>query len=332
MDNPKQNKAFELLKEKYNRHEKILIQAYKSLKQKEEALGILAFDLKEINEEAQQLNEELVSTNEQLYAQKEELETVQNKLLKLNSNLEYQVKKRTKNLNNTVERLNKTLGELDRFVYSASHDLSAPLKSILGLLNIIKNDPNKNQLNECLGHIENSIYKLEDVIKSLISYSRNNRLDVKSETVNLCELVNEVVSELEYMPMANSIGFNIEITNSATISTDRQRLSVILHNLISNSIKYSDFDKPDSKVMIGFEQNNNQYKIYVKDNGPGIGKNHLKKIFEMFYRGTEKSTGSGLGLFIANETSSSLGGKISVNSIPGDETVFTVLLPIPEVN
>ena len=332
MDNPKQNKAFELLKEKYNRHEKILIQAYKSIKQKEEALGILALALKETNEEAQQLNEELVSTNEQLYAQKEELETVQSELLDLNSNLESQVKKRTENLDNTVKKLNKTVGELDRFVYSASHDLSAPLKSILGLLNILKIDTSKSQLSECLGYIENSIYKLEDVIKSLISYSRNNRLEIKVESFNLCDFLNEIVSELAFMPKADSIGFIIDVTKSRTISTDRQRLSVILHNLISNSIKYADFDKPEPKVMIGFEQNDKQYTIYVKDNGPGIEKDHLKKIFKMFYRGTEKSTGSGLGLFIANETAHALGGKIKVNSIPGAETEFTVLLPIPDVN
>ena len=332
MDNPEQNKAFELLREKYNRHEKILIQAYKSIKQKEEALEILAINLKESNEETQQLNEELISTNEQLFAQKEELEKVQGELLEMNSNLESQVKKRTENLNNTVSKLNKTLGELDRFVYSASHDLSAPVKSILGLLYILKIDTNKSQLNEILGHIENSIYKLEDVIKSLISYSQNTRLELKTESFNLFELVNEVISELAYMPLANSIDFIIDIKNSMTINTDRQRLSVILHNLISNSIKYANFDKPESKVMIGFEQNDDQYKIYVKDNGPGIEKDHLKKIFKMFYRGTEKSTGSGLGLFIASETSTALGGKIKVNSIPGSETAFAVSLPIPVVH
>lgn len=308
------------------------IEQTRELQKSLETMKQLALDLKESNEETQQLNEELVASNEQLYSQKEKLETVQDELLNLNSNLESQVKKRTKNLDNTVKKLNKTVGELDRFVYSASHDLSAPLKSILGLINILKIDPSKSQLSECLGYIENSIYKLEDVIKSLISYSRNNRLEIKIESFNLCELVNEVVSELAFMPRADSIGFIIDITKTRTISTDRQRLSVILHNLISNSIKYADFDKPEPKVMIGFKHKDEQYKIYVKDNGPGIEKHHLKKIFKMFYRGTEKSTGSGLGLFIANETSAALGGSLKVKSIMGGETEFSVLLPNPNVH
>ncbi|MCK5704493.1 MAG: hypothetical protein KAI29_25245, partial [Cyclobacteriaceae bacterium] len=161
------------------------IEQTRELQKSLETMEKLATNLKESNKEAQQLNEELLSTNEQLYAQKEVLEKVQSKLLEMNSNLESQVKKRTENLNNTVKKLNKTVGELDRFVYSASHDLSAPLKSILGLLNILKFDQNKSKLIECLGYIENSIYKLEDVIKSLISYSRNNRLEIKTESFNL---------------------------------------------------------------------------------------------------------------------------------------------------
>ena len=95
-------------------------------------------------------------------------------------------------------------------------------------------------------------------------------------------------------------------------------------------VKYIDTGKSKSKVIIGFETDGERYNIYVKDNGPGIEKNQIDKIFTMFYRGTEKSKGSGLGLFIVKETLAALKGKIHVDSIPGSETIFIIILPIPD--
>lgn len=287
----------------------------------------LANELKLKNKEAVKLNEKLISSNEQLHAQKEELETAQSQLLEMNTNLEALVKKRTTKLKRTVMKLNKTVAELDRFVYSASHDLSAPLKSVLGLLNIAKIDPNKNRISQCLMYIENSIYKLEDVIKSLISYSRNSRLEVKKEPFFLGKLVNEIIGELAFLPSAKSIEFIVEISDSLQIITDRQRLGIVLHNLINNSIKYTDTEKSNSKVVVAFDDDEKNYIVKLSDNGIGIDKHQLKKIFKMFYRGTEKSQGSGLGLFISKETVATIGGKIKVNSIVGEKTEFSLLLP-----
>ncbi len=293
-----------------------------------ETLENLTTKLRDSNEETLQLNEELTTTNEQLSTQKKELETAQDQLLEMNTSLEKRVKRRTGKLKKTVKQLNKTVAELDRFVYSASHDLSAPLKSILGLLNIAKIDPDKNNIKEYLDYIENNIYKLEDVIKSLISYSRNSRIKVKKENFNLYDLVNDVIRELAFLPSVDSIEFIVEVSPSQTIVSDKQRLRVILHNLINNSVKYIDTTKLQPKVVIGFEVVDGRYKIYVKDNGPGIEKNQIEKIFNMFYRGTEKSKGSGLGLFIVKETIMALDGKIQVDSIPGEETKFRMYLPV----
>ncbi len=287
----------------------------------------LANELKVKNKETIQLNEELITSNEQLHAQKEKLEMAQNQLLEMNTNLEALVQKRTTKLKRTVKKLNKSVAELDRFVYSASHDLSAPLKSVLGLLNIAKIDPNKNRISQCLVYIENSIYKLEDVIKSLISYSRNSRLKVKKEPFFLGKLVNEIIGELAFLPMAKSIEFIVEISDSLQIITDRQRLGIVLRNLINNSIKYIDTEKSNSKVVVAFDDDEKNYIIKLSDNGIGIDKHQLKKIFNMFYRGTEKSQGSGLGLFISKETVATIEGKIKVNSIFGKGTDFSLILP-----
>lgn len=302
------------------------IEQNKKLEESLDHMSQLTRELKESNDQSQQLNEELKAANEQLMSQKEELEAARNKLLDMNANLETLVDKRTKKWKKTVKKLNKTVAKLDRFVYSASHDLSAPLKSVLGLVNIMKLDQEKAYAPGYLNNIENSIKKLEDVIKSLISYSRNNRLEVKKELFNLYNLTTEVMNELAYLPGVEVMDIMIKISPAQMIVTDRQRLKTILHNLINNSIKYADFDKSKPSVIVDFDEDEKWFNIWVRDNGHGIEKTQLKKIFSMFYRGTERSKGSGLGLFIVDETIKALKGKIKVNSEAGKGTEFRVSL------
>lgn len=303
------------------------IEQNKVLTESLEKMRNLAKELKQSDDETQQLNEELRSANDQLFAQKEELESAKIQLMHMNNNLENLVKERTEKLKLTVDKLNKSVSELDRFVYSASHDLSAPLKSMLGLLHIARKDPDENQTEKYFDYLEKSIYNLEDVIQSLISYSRNSRLEVKRESIDLKELVNEVISELAFLPMQKSVRFEICIDDQKFIKSDRQRLKVILHNLINNSVKYADYDKSDPHVIIRFEQKADQNVIYIEDNGIGIATDQKEKVFEMFYRGTEKSKGSGLGLFIVHETITALKGSIDVRSTENEGATFYFSFP-----
>jgi len=283
----------------------------------------VAFRTNELNEKANEIlaqNEELQAQNDQILEQREELESTRDQLTMVNANLEDLVKKRTK-------KLERTVAQLDRFVYSASHDLSAPLKSVLGLLNIARIDKDKSRMNDYLQHMEDSILRLEDVIKSLISYSRNSRLAVTLEEINFYDLVKEIVEELAFLPAFEKIIFNINIPTECIFVSDRQRLRIVMHNLISNCIKYADLDKPESLVVIEYGFEDNKHCILVKDNGIGVDEELLPKIFSMFFRATEISTGSGLGLFIVKETLSVLKGKIKVKSTFGEGTTFTIVLP-----
>jgi signal transduction histidine kinase/ligand-binding sensor domain-containing protein len=279
-------------------------------------------ELSEKSNEILAQNEELQSQNEQISLQREELEITQDQLKELNSNLENMVEERT-------NELQKTISELDRFVYSASHDLSAPLKSVLGLLNIAKIDRKQGRTDEYLEYIENSILKLEEVIRSLISYSRNSRLDVNKESFNLIELVQNVIEELAFLSTDKKINFEVDVDKDASLYSDRQRVNIILHNLINNAIKYADPEKTESLVRIAFEYQGNEAVITITDNGIGIEKKQIKKVFNMFYRASEKSSGSGLGLYIVQETLNTLDGKIVAKSKPGVGTEFTVKLPLP---
>jgi signal transduction histidine kinase len=222
--------------------------------------------------------------------------------------------------------LQKVNDELDRFVYSVSHDLRSPLSSILGLTNLARQTNDRAELNQILTMIQGRISAQDHFIKEIIDYSRNARTETVNEAIKLKDIVNETVDALRYNHNADKIDFVKLIPDDVTIVSDRIRLTVIMSNLIGNAIKYHDFTKPNPYVEIGYHRD--QYAIYVQDNGIGVMPEHRDKIFNMFYRGSDRSTGSGLGLFITKEVVEKLGGSITLQSTYGVGSTFIVYLPM----
>jgi signal transduction histidine kinase len=221
--------------------------------------------------------------------------------------------------------LQKVNDELDRFVYSVSHDLRSPLSSILGLTNLARMTTDPVELDQILTRIQSRVHAQDHFIREIIDYSRNARSDVMSEEVSLDKIVDEVIDSLKYNTNADKITFRKKIPAGISLTLDRIRLTVVLNNLIGNAIKYHDLSKADPFIEIGF--NPDKFAIYVQDNGIGIHREHQEKIFDMFYRGSDRSTGSGLGLFISKEAVAKLNGILEVKSIQGEGSTFFVYLP-----
>jgi signal transduction histidine kinase len=221
--------------------------------------------------------------------------------------------------------LQKVNTELDRFVYSVSHDLRSPLSSILGLTNLASKTHNAAELEEILDMIRGRVSAQDHFIRDIMDYARNARTEVISEPVKLRPIVEEVVSSLRFNSNAEKIAFRIQIPENLVVTLDRIRLSIILSNLISNAIKYHDLRKNEPFIEIGYLVEKSV--LYVKDNGIGIMPEHHEKIFNMFYRGSDRSTGSGLGLFITKEAVTKLGGRIEMNSVYGAGSTFYVHTP-----
>jgi PAS domain S-box-containing protein len=226
------------------------------------------------------------------------------------------------------ELLAKTNSELDRFVYSTSHDLRAPLSSMLGLITIAERTEDPEEVVTCLKMMKARIVTLEVFIKEIIDYSRNSRLGIKQETVRLYPLVQEIVENLRFTEGAENIFVRYNISPDLNIVTDEARLKVIINNLIGNSIKYSDISKENPFISIDASKNEERVLIMIEDNGIGIDQVHQPKIFDMFYRASEKSDGSGLGLYIVKETIEKLSGKVEVDSARGKGTTFLIHLPL----
>jgi PAS domain S-box-containing protein len=223
--------------------------------------------------------------------------------------------------------LSKINGELDNFVYRVSHDLRAPLLSIKGILSLLFHTEKFNEsVTEYLNLIQNSILRLDETIQEILEYSRNARLEVKLETFNIEEMVQEIFEDLKYT-YANEIIFSLEIEGSSFVETDKSRLNTVLKNIIGNSVKYKKANADDCYVNLSIKRLEQFMEITISDNGEGISEKSISRIFEMFYRGTSTSVGTGLGLYITKEILNKLQGTIAVSSEFGVGTMITINLP-----
>ena len=219
--------------------------------------------------------------------------------------------------------------ELDKFVYSVSHDLRAPLSSMKGVIEITKDETQDEFILTNLDLLQGSIKKLDEFIIDILEYSRNCRQEAKKQEINFQELLAEIDSNLKHMHGNNSrpVDLKYEIQNSNTCLSDKSKITILLNNLISNAIRYQNPKTTNPKVEVHINVSNVETGIIVKDNGIGISKENHKKIFEMFYRVTENTVGTGLGLFLVKEIVEKLDGKIDIESEVGKGTSFIIRLP-----
>jgi signal transduction histidine kinase len=225
------------------------------------------------------------------------------------------------------EELIKINAELDRFVYSASHDLRAPLMSVKGLLNMIKVDPEKQNAEHYLALMERSVEKLDHFISDIINYSRNSRMDVMPKEIDFHGLLQESIDSLKFMDGAEDVRSIRNITIETPFYSDYSRLLIVFNNIISNAVRYRDVWKKDSFLRIDIRATAEKAYICFSDNGVGIAEEYVDKVFKMFFRANADSKGSGLGLYIVKSAVEKLEGMIKVESKLGEGTSFTIEIP-----
>lgn len=263
--------------------------------------------------------ETLLKQAQELKEAEEKIRAAYKELKEANVQLEQKVIERTSSLEKTNE-------ELDRFVYSVSHDIKAPLASVLGLVNLIRLSPEED-LERYLELMERSINKLNGFVQDILEYSRNSRLGVKKDPINFKQQIESAREDLKHMQTADGVqlitNYNIEVP----VLSDENRLQSVLKNLMSNAVKYHNPAVEQSWVRVEVTSNKKNFHIKVSDNGIGISKQNLSKVFDMFYRASERSSGSGLGLYIVKETVQKMGGSIHISSEENVGTTFELTLP-----
>lgn len=225
------------------------------------------------------------------------------------------------------EELQKAYDELNRFIYSASHDMRAPLTSILGVVNLAQHETTDEKMKEYLYMIEVSVKRMEVLNNNVIDYYINNKKQASLEVLDFKEMIEDTVNSLRYYLNADKINFTYDIVQTAKFISDGFRVRSVVNNLISNAIKFQRQDNANREISINAKVDEASCRLVVKDNGIGIKKESLEQIFDMFYRATAMNSGSGIGLYVTKESIDKLGGIVKVDSEEGVGTTFDITIP-----
>ncbi len=213
--------------------------------------------------------------------------------------------------------------ELDKFVYSTSHDLRAPISSLKGLIYIAKREHEVNQILKYLDIMEDVLNRQDSFIKEIIDLSRNKRVEFTLKEINPLEIVDQSIWNHQYMQGAGTIFFEKNIVLD-TLLIDEARFLILLNNLISNSIKYHDANKERQFIKIELKKQGENILFSVADNGIGIKPEHQEKVFDMFFVTQNKNKGSGLGLYIVSDVLNKIGATIKLDSEYKKGSKFTI--------
>ncbi len=226
------------------------------------------------------------------------------------------------------KELKKTNTELDKFVYSTSHDLRAPLLSVLGLIDLCEEGVAADEtLSKAHQMMRTSIHRLDNTIKGILDYSRNSRLEPVPEKLMAKAIITECIENIKHMKEAKQVDFMIDVAEGGDFWADKMRFTSIVNNLITNAVKYQRENEQQKKVHIMFTCSTQQAQLKVADNGEGIPADKMDKLFGMFVRLSTNSSGSGLGLYMSKEMAEKMGGHIDAASEKDKGTTFTVTLP-----
>jgi PAS domain S-box-containing protein len=225
------------------------------------------------------------------------------------------------------EQIGKLTAQMEKFLYSTSHDLRSPLTSIMGLVNLMRMESLDDSFEEYTAKIEASAMKLDGIIKNIVNFSKATYQRRKSEMIDLEMLSNRVLHIHSNHPNYSKIFFEVVASNKIPFFSDPERMEIILNNVISNAIHFFDANKVRSFVRVNIAISAADVLIEVIDNGTGIGHQHHSQIFSMFYKATLNSSGAGLGLFVVKESLDQLKGSVTMESEIGFGSVFRIRVP-----
>ncbi|MBE9583052.1 response regulator [Mucilaginibacter sp. JRF] len=306
-----------------------------------------AEELEAQQEEMRVTNEELLNKTEMLQASEEELRVQQEELRTINAELEEKaslleeknqaIEEARQAINIKVEELETTGKYKSEFLANMSHELRTPLNSILVLARILKDNKSENLSEDQLKYasvIFNAGNDLLTLINDILDLSKieSGKLEMQNEHVKVADILKDMEMMFGEVAVNKKISYTTNSTANIpkTIFTDKVRVEQIIKNLLSNAFK---FTPENGSIMINATGNTLEQTIsfHIKDTGIGIPADKQKLIFEAFQQAdgstSRKYGGTGLGLSISRELAALLGGKISLQSEPGQGSEFTLTIP-----
>ena len=226
-----------------------------------------------------------------------------------------------------AQELAKAKNVIDKFLYGCSHTMRGPLKSISGLIKLLQNQEASEDPHKHLELIQKTVNKMETILNDLEQFLVNSRRDLVIEPVSMSKTIDAILARYTKDSERLRIRFSKNIVQAVPLFTDLERLNLILVQLVSNALVFSDPGKTDKYIDIFVRVDENGCHIKILDNGMGMSSEIQKNIFQLFFRGTQQSQGAGIGLYVVNEVLRKMGGSITVNSEEGCGSSFFVWIP-----
>ena len=263
-------------------------------------------------------NEEIRIQGELIQINNEKLEEAKNIIEVRNKSLDRQVKKRTHDLL-------KANRDLETFLYRSSHDVQGPLATLKGLCTLAQYDVKDPASLPLLGMINQAAYQLSDRVRSINAVYLIKSKKLKKETFEFREVLDQVKKSFQQEILDNAIAFKTEIGQNITLNTDREIFTLAIGELVKNAIEHG-ATHPMPEIVITAAKERDSFAFSIKDNGGNIDPAIKNRIFKMFERGSYKSAGAGLGLYVVRLALRKLNGNIDLNLHPASATQFHVSL------
>lgn len=215
--------------------------------------------------------------------------------------------------------------ELDNFTYHASHDLRSPIATILGLVNLGTKETSIEGIYGYLEMIKGRVHHLDNLLNDLKAVSFNNSNEVTFEVFDFKQELNIILESLK--DPHHLFQIDIDIRQTVDFITDTTRMRTVLRNILANSFKFYNPSNSVSFIKLKIKIDRNHAAIHLRDNGTGMEWVHKGRIYDMFFRGTNKSTGTGLGLYIVKSMIEKLKGNISFESTLYKGSTFLLSVP-----
>lgn len=291
-------------------------------------LALQETQMRQLLETKNRLLQDLERQNTELAIQEEEIRQNNEYLSIINNQLTEEREK----LLTTTQELEERNFELDQILYRTSHDIRSPIASVLGLINIIKEEQNMTKIQEYVAFIEKRMKDLDRFTSSMLAYGKEQRSEMRLGIINFEEIISHCWTDLQYLPTFARLKKTLRIEKKClAFHNDSFRLSIILSNVLSNAVKYQNLQHEDNFVDIHILQDDAEATITIRDNGIGVEQAYIDKVFDMFFRATEKSEGSGLGMYIVQQTIERLNGSIKFESVLGEGSTITICIPNMEL-
>ena len=225
--------------------------------------------------------------------------------------------------------LQKSRNMQESFAYSCSHGIRSPLKSLAGIVMLMKDYPNARLSNgeSYLTLISSCVRRMEDVLVQFEELSASASNAFRLERVNIKSFFNMILKSQKAGIGKHSISFSFHINQKGQFYSDKKRLEMIFTRVISNAISFADPTRNKKTINIFVTASPSGCSIQVRDNGMGIPASEQPRIFDLFHRGSVQSSGTGMGLFVAKQVAESLGGVITVQSTETIGSTFSVWIP-----